>query len=189
MNDSQIIQLINEGNQEYYGELIQRHEQKILVFIHYMLKNNSSMEVLAEDLCQETFIKAYKNLNSFRDKEATFTTWLYTIARNTVLSELRKSKNKGQYLEDINIIPKTEADELPEYKLLKNERIHLVREAINTLPETQRMAIILREYEQLDYKQIGEIMDCSVSAVKSLIFRGRSAIKSKLEKYIISGSE
>jgi RNA polymerase sigma-70 factor (ECF subfamily) len=188
MTDSQIILLILDGQHEYYGELIQRHEQKVLVFIHYMLKNNS-MEDLSKDLCQETFIKAYKNLKNFHDKEATFSTWLYTIARNTVLSELRKSKNYSQYLEDTNYILKTGNEELPEYKLLKNERMHLVREAINTLPDNQRSAIILREYEQLDYKQISEIMNCSISAVKSLIFRGRSAIKMKLEKYIYSNVE
>ncbi|OEH85935.1 RNA polymerase subunit sigma-24 [Desulfuribacillus stibiiarsenatis] len=188
MTDSQIIQLIIEGKHEYYAELIQRHEQKVLIFIHYMLKNNA-MEGLAEDLCQETFFKAYKSLYSFRDKEATFSTWLYTIARNTVLSELRKSKKNGQYLEDTNYEPKTELEEQPEYKLIKNERIQLVREAINTLPDNQRQALILREYEQLDYKQISEMMNCSISAVKSLIFRGRSAIKNRLEQYIRPSAE
>lgn len=185
MTDSQIIQLVIEGNHEYYGELIERHEQKVLVFIHFMLKNNA-MENLAEDLCQETFIKAYKNLKNFRDKEATFSTWLYTIARNTVLSELRKNKNQGPYLEDTYYVLKTELEELPEHKLLKNERMQLVRDAINMLPDNQRSALILREYEQMDYQQISEIMNCSISAVKSLIFRARTAIKNKLEKYICS---
>ncbi len=188
MTDSQIIQLVIDGNHQYYAELIERHEQKVLVYIHFMLKNNS-MENLAEDLCQETFIKAYKNLPTFRDKEATFSTWLYTIARNTVLSELRKSKNHGTYLDEAHFMLRTEVEELPEYQLLKNERMLLVREAINMLPDNQRSAIILREYEQLDYKQISEIMNCSISAVKSLIFRGRTAIKGQLEKYIGSGIE
>lgn len=87
MTDSQLIREIKDGNVQLYDELMRRYERKILAFIYHMLKS-SQMESLAEDLCNETFYKAYRSLHSFREVEATFSTWLYTIARNTVLSEI-----------------------------------------------------------------------------------------------------
>ncbi|WP_202079991.1 RNA polymerase sigma factor [Caldalkalibacillus salinus] len=182
MNDSQLIREIKDGRVDLYTVLIERYERKIFSFIMHMLKPYR-YESLAEDLCQETFFKAYKNLQSFRDVEATFSTWLYTIARNTVLSELRKSKHKEVYIEDSLQTPKASLDKLPEQEVLRHEREHLVRQAINNLPEKQRSALILREYEQMDYKQISHILGASVSSVKSLLFRGRANIKSELESY------
>ncbi len=91
MTDSQLIREIKDGNVQLYNELMRRYERKILAFIYHMLKS-AHMEAHAEDLCNETFYKAYRSLQTFREVEASFSTWLYTIARNTVLSELRKSK-------------------------------------------------------------------------------------------------
>jgi RNA polymerase sigma factor (sigma-70 family) len=184
MNDSQLIREIKDGRVELYSVLIERYEKKIHLFILHMLKPYR-YDSMAEDLCQETFYKAYKNLQSFRDVEATFSTWLYTIARNTVLSELRKSKNKEVFIEDSYATPKVSLEKLPEQEILRNEREHLVRQAINNLPEKQRSALILREYEQLDYKHIAQILDSTVSSVKSLLFRGRANIKIQLESYFV----
>ncbi|MBE0344513.1 sigma-70 family RNA polymerase sigma factor, partial [Paenibacillus sp. 28ISP30-2] len=92
MTDSQMIQEIKQGNVEVYSELMRRHQRKILAFVYHMLKS-SNLEMIAEDLCSETFYKAYRSLHSFREVDASFSTWLYTIARNTVLSELRKHRS------------------------------------------------------------------------------------------------
>lgn len=184
MNDSQLIREIKDGRIELYATLIERYEKKIHMFVLHMLKPYG-YDSLAEDLSQETFYKAYKSIQSFRDVEATFSTWLYTIARNTVLSELRKSKNKEVFLEDSHATPKVSMERLPEQEILRHEREHLVRQAINNLPEKQRTALVLREYEQLDYKQIARILDSSISSVKSLLFRGRANIKSQLEAYFV----
>jgi RNA polymerase sigma-70 factor (ECF subfamily) len=140
---------------------------------------------MSEDICQETFYKAYRSIHSFRDEEATFSTWLYTIARNTVLSELRKSRNAEVYLEDTMQVPIASFERLPEQQLLRTERELLVRQAINNLPEKQRSALILREYEQMDYSEIATILDLTVSSVKSLLFRARQSIKSQLESYMM----
>ncbi|WP_027417504.1 RNA polymerase sigma factor [Aneurinibacillus terranovensis] len=189
MTDSQLIREIKDGRIEYYAELIRRYERRILAFILHMLKSYH-MEDQAEDLAQETFYKAFRNLQSFRDVEASFSTWLYTIARNTVLSELRKSRNSEVYLEDNNQQPaRISTDRLPEQELLRTERVDLVRRAINQLPEKQRTALILREYEQLDYKEIADILDTTISSVKSLLFRARGSIKSQLEPYILDSND
>ena len=117
--------------------------------------------------------------------EATFSTWLYTIARNSVLSELRKSRNSDVYLDDTLQVPMASPKTLPEQVLLRNERESMVRLAINNLPEKQRSALILREYEQMDYTEIATILDLTVSSVKSLLFRARQSIKGQLETYIL----
>ncbi|WP_019534046.1 RNA polymerase sigma factor [Paenibacillus ginsengihumi] len=187
MTDSQLIREIKDGNVQLYDELMRRYERKILAFIFHMLKS-AHMESMAEDLCNETFYKAYRSLHSFREVEATFSTWLYTIARNTVLSELRKHKNMKVSLEESGYVPQTDLEKQPEQTVLRNEKVHMVRDAINNLPEKQRSALILREYEQLDYQEIANILGQTVSSVKSLLFRARASVKVQLEPYFDDAS-
>lgn len=182
MTDSQLIREIKDGNIELYSELMRRYQRKILSFIYHMLKS-AKLELQAEDLCSETFYKAYRSLHSFREVDASFSTWLYTIARNTVLSELRKQKMANLPLEESGAILATAPDSAPEQLVLRNERMTLVREAINNLPEKQRSALILREYDQLDYQEIANILGQTVSSVKSLLFRARASVKTQLEPY------
>lgn len=184
MTDSQIIREIKDGNIECFAELMSRYQRKLLSFIYHMLKN-SQLELLAEDLCAETFYKAYRSLHTFREAEATFSTWLYTIARNTVLSELRKQRSFQVSLDGgQGIIPEAPKEAAPEYALLRQEKVKLVREAISRLPDKQRSALILREYDQLDYQEIAQILGQTVSSVKSLLFRARASVKIQLEPYI-----
>ena len=138
---------------------------------------------MAEDLCQETFYKAFRSLGTFREMEASFSTWLYTIARNTVLSELRKNKVGKVSLEESGYTPHATPESMPEQRALQNERVSLVRKAINNLPDKQRSALILREYNQLDYQEIADILGQTVSSVKSLLFRARSSVRNQLEGY------
>ncbi|MBD8497607.1 MULTISPECIES: RNA polymerase sigma factor [Paenibacillus] len=184
MTDSLIIREIKEGNTDLYADLMNRYHRKVLAFIYHMLRN-SQLELLAEDLCAETFYKAYRSLHTFREAEASFSTWLYTIARNTVLSELRKQRSLQVSLdEDNSIVPEAPKELTPEYTALRNEKVQLVREAINNLPDKQRSAIILREYDQLDYQEIANQLGQTVSSVKSLLFRARTSIKCQMEGYI-----
>ncbi|MDF2814177.1 MAG: polymerase sigma24 factor [Paenibacillus sp.] len=183
MTDSQLIREIKDGNVQLYEELMRRYERKILAFIFHMLKS-SRMEIVAEDLCSETFYKAYRSLHSFREVEASFSTWLYTIARNTVLSELRRNKTVHVSLEENGQISHTSLEATPEQAILRNEKASMVRNAINNLPEKQRSALILREYDQLDYQEIANILDQTVSSVKSLLFRARASVKMQLEPYL-----
>jgi RNA polymerase sigma-70 factor (ECF subfamily) len=183
MTDSQLIREIKDGNVELYAVLMSRYQKKILSFIHHLLRS-AKLELLAEDLCSETFYKAYRSLHSFREVDASFSTWLYTIARNTVLSELRKQRSHHVSLDDAVYIPAAPTETSPEQSLLRSEKVAKVREAINSLPEKQRSALILREYDGLDYQEIAGILGQTVSAVKSLLFRARSSVKSQMEPYM-----
>lgn len=182
MTDSQLIREIKDGNVQLYSELMRRYQRKIMAFIYHMLKG-AGLDLMAEDLCSETFYKAYRSLHSFREGDASFSTWLYTIARNTVLSELRKQKTVNVSLDETSYVPVAPAESAPEQRLLQNERMNMVREAINNLPEKQRSALILREYDQLDYQEIAAILGQTVSSVKSLLFRARASVKLQLEPY------
>lgn len=182
MTDSQLIFEIKQGNVDLYSELMRRYQRKILAFVYHMLKS-ANLELLAEDLCSETFYKAFRSLHSFREVDASFSTWLYTIARNTVLSELRKQRSGTLPLDESGVVPVAPLEIAPEQAILRSERVTLVREAINKLPEKQRSALILREYDQLDYQEIADILGQTVSSVKSLLFRARSSVKIQLEPY------
>jgi RNA polymerase sigma factor (sigma-70 family) len=182
MTDSQLIREIKDGNVDMYSTLMGRYQKKILSFVYHMLKS-AKLEILAEDICSETFYKAYRSLHSFREVDASFSTWLYTIARNTVLSELRKQKTTHLSLDDSTYIPSAPAEEAPEQRLLQGEKVTMVRDAINSLPEKQRSALILREYDGMDYQEIANILGQTVSSVKSLLFRARASVKAQLESY------
>jgi RNA polymerase sigma factor (sigma-70 family) len=182
MTDSQLIREIKDGNVELYSTLMGRYQKKILSFVYHMLKS-AKLEIMAEDISSETFYKAYRSLHSFREVDASFSTWLYTIARNTVLSELRKQKTAHLSLDDSTYIPAAPPEEAPEQRLLRNEKVSMVREAINSLPEKQRSALILREYDGMDYQEIANILGQTVSSVKSLLFRARASVKTQLESY------
>jgi RNA polymerase sigma factor (sigma-70 family) len=182
MTDSQLIREIKDGNVDLYSSLMGRYQKKILSFVYHMLKS-AKLELLAEDICSETFYKAFRSLHSFREVDASFSTWLYTIARNTVLSELRKQKTAHLSLDDSTYIPAAPPEEAPEQQLLRNEKVSLVREAINSLPVKQRSALILREYDGMDYQEIANILGQTVSSVKSLLFRARASVKTQLESY------
>ncbi|GAK40021.1 sigma-70 family RNA polymerase sigma factor [Paenibacillus urinalis] len=182
MDDSELIKEIKEGNIDLYSELMKRYERKMYAFVYHMLRS-SGLEHLAEDLVSETFYKAYRSLHSFREIDASFSTWVYTIARNTVLSELRKQRTANIPLEESGFMPIASADTAPEQAMLTSERVVKVREAINNLPDKQRTAIILREYDQLDYQEISNILGQTVSSVKSLLFRARMSVKNQLQSY------
>ncbi|MBE3554521.1 MAG: sigma-70 family RNA polymerase sigma factor [Thermicanus sp.] len=183
-SDSQLIREVKEGNIESYSELILRYEKRIFLFISRILKPYRYDE-MTDDLVQETFYKAYKNLHTFRDEDASFSTWLYTIAKNTVLSELRRSRNSEIYIDEKYALSLVSHDPLPDQEILRQERAGVVREAIQKLPDTQRSALLLREYEEMEYKEIAQLLGLTVSSVKSLLFRARNSLRQQLESYIL----
>lgn len=183
LTDSELIREIKDGNVQIYNLLMNRYERKIHNFIFHMLKS-AKLEFYAEDLANETFFKAYRSIHSFREGEAAFSTWLYTIARNTTLSAIRKYKQSDISMDGIDSFMHSSLTEIPEQVMLRNEKVSMVRAAIQNLPEKQRTALVLREYDQLGYQEIADILGHTVSSVKSLLFRARENVKLQLEAYI-----
>ena len=151
---------------------------------------------IAEDIAQESFIKAFKSLNSFREESA-FYTWLYRIAANTSKNYLTSKKRKKEYSEsevfsseDVNVdIFDIPGGDSPEEILAANNLREVIFESLSNLPEDIRTAISLREFEGLSYEEISEVLDCPIGTVRSRIFRGREIIQEKISPLLENNRE
>jgi len=178
------MQLVAEGDTSAFEALIERHQALVAGTVARMLGSNSDVE----DIAQQVFIRVWKSARRYVPR-AKFTTWLLKITRNLVFNELRRSKRHAHVplqsepgAEEIPL--KDETNPAPDASLLETELQRAIEEAIVQLPESQRMALVLRRYEQLSYEQIAEVLDLSVPAVKSVLFRARTELRTRLSKYL-----
>jgi RNA polymerase sigma-70 factor (ECF subfamily) len=178
------MRLVGGGDTRAFEELVERHQTLVAGTVARMLGSNSEVE----DIAQQVFIRVWKSARRYVPR-AKFTTWLLKITRNLVFNELRRTKRHAHV--PLQSEPGTEDPPLkddvnaaPDASLLELELRRKIEEAILELPETQRMALVLRRYEQLSYEQIAEVLDLSVPAVKSVLFRARSELRSRLNKYL-----
>ena len=178
------MRLVSRGDTSAFEKLIERHQDLVAGTVARMLSSNSDVE----DIAQQVFIRVWKSARRYVPR-AKFTTWLLKITRNLVFNELRRTKRHAHVplqsepgVEDPPL--KDETSLAPDASLLEVELQRTIEEAILQLPETQRMALVLRRYEQLSYEQIAEVLDLSVPAVKSVLFRARSELRSRLSKYL-----
>jgi RNA polymerase sigma-70 factor (ECF subfamily) len=182
--DVRLMRLVSRGDMRALEEIIERHQSLVAGTVARMLGSNSDVE----DIAQQVFIRVWKSAGRYVPR-AKFTTWLLKITRNLVFNELRRSKRHAHI--PIQIEPSAEEIPLrdetnpsPDASLLETELRQAIEQAIAQLPESQRMALILRRYEELSYDQIGEILDLSVPAVKSVLFRARTELRARLGKYL-----
>src|SRR5881392_936400 len=183
--DVRLMELVSGGDTSAFEKLIERHQSLVAGTVARMLGSNSDVE----DIAQQVFIRVWKSARRYVPR-AKFTTWLLKITRNLVFNELRRSKRRGHVPlqsepggEDHPPL-KDETNPAPDASLLESELQRTIEEAIMQLPESQRMALVLRRYEQLSYEQIAEVLDLSVPAVKSVLFRARTELRSRLSKYL-----
>jgi RNA polymerase sigma-70 factor, ECF subfamily len=182
--DVRLMQLVAEGDTSAFEQLIERHQALVAGTVARMLGSNSDVE----DIAQQVFIRVWKSARRYVPR-AKFTTWLLKITRNLVFNELRRSKRHAHVplqsepgAEEIPL--KDETNPAPDASLLETELQRAIEDAIIQLPESQRMALVLRRYEQLSYEQIAEVLDLSVPAVKSVLFRARTELRTRLSKYL-----
>ena len=182
--DVRLMRLVSRGDTSAFEELIERHQALVAGTVARMLSSNSDVE----DIAQQVFIRVWKSARRYVPR-AKFTTWLLKITRNLVFNELRRTKRHAHVplqsepgAEDPPL--KDETNLAPDTSLLESELQRTIEEAILQLPETQRLALVLRRYEQMSYEQIAEVLDLSVPAVKSVLFRARSELRSRLSKYL-----
>jgi RNA polymerase sigma-70 factor (ECF subfamily) len=152
-------------------------------------------EAEAEDLAQNVFLQVYKSRARY-ERTAKFSTWLFTIARNLCLNEIRRrGRHPADSLDETQVQhedqPQNQYEDknvaLPVDTLLHGELAEKIEEALAALPENQRSALLLCRQEELSYEEIAEILGCSLPATKSLIHRGRETLKEKLKPYLQSG--
>lgn len=167
-----------------FHELVEIHQNAVIGTVAKMLGNASE----AEDIAQQVFIRLWKSAPRYEVK-AKFTTFLYTITRNLVFNETKRKQRKKEHsleLQEENSFTELEDkhSHSPGEEVLQAELKAEVDKAILTLPEKQRMAVILRRYENMPYELIADVLDLSVSAVKSQLFRARNTLREALSHYL-----
>ena len=187
LTDPDVVLMLDfkAGNKNAFEQLMAKYYPRILNFIYRYINQSES----AEDLTQEVFIKVYRNASSYEPKSK-FQTWIYTIAKNVSLNELRKkplarvSLDETLSSEDSEFKVQVEDPQakLPSEAMAKEELAQAVRAAIQSLPENQKLAVILRRYENFSYEDIAQALNLSVEAVKSLLSRAKENLREKLAK-------
>lgn len=187
--DFELMVRIGDGDHEAFRELVERHQNTVIGTVAKMLGNPSD----AEDISQQVFLRIWRNARRYRP-DARFTTYLFTITRNLVFNETRRRGRKKEVSadereENSHHQIEDSPDRRPDAELLQSELREAIDAAIAALPESQRMAVVLRRYQQLSYEEIAAVLGLSVSAVKSLLFRARSALRETLGAYLQSPAE
>jgi len=178
------MRLVAGGDTAAFEALVERHQGLVAGTVARMLGSNSDVE----DITQQVFIRVWRSAGRYVAR-AKFTTWLLKITRNLVFNEMRRTKRHPhvpvQLDPEAEELPlKDETTETPDATLLQAELQQAIESAIMQLPETQRMALVLRRYEDLSYEEIAEILELSLPAVKSLLFRARTELRERLQTYL-----
>ncbi|MBF0523223.1 MAG: sigma-70 family RNA polymerase sigma factor [Candidatus Omnitrophica bacterium] len=179
--DEILISEYQQGNAQALEELFGRYKKAIFNYALRLLGDRAD----AEDIVAESFMILVTNKMAYQP-QAKFSTWFYRVAHNMAISRIRRrkysvsmwfKKNDGDDFEEWDV---ADTKDLPQEELIKKEKNLAVRKAIQKLPEDQKEALILREYQELSYHEISVILDCSLENVKILIFRAREALRTEL---------
>jgi RNA polymerase sigma-70 factor (ECF subfamily) len=178
---------VKAGDEQSFALLLHRYRTPLVNFLFRMVRNREQ----AEDLAQEVFLRVYRAREDYVPS-AKFTTWLFRIATNLALNSVRDNRHQRMQIsldapvtadsEDGDERPIDVAEQHPniEQHLVEEARKKMIRHAIDKLPEKQRAAVLLHKYQELDYGEISKILECSESALKSMLFRAYEALRVEL---------
>lgn len=181
--DQLLVESVQGGNKQAFSLLVAKYQRRLMRLVLFFVKDHAE----AEDVVQETFIKAYRALGSFRGESA-FYTWLYRIGVNSAknhLSSLRRrvpvvnepERNDPESFNESDLLKESNT---PDSVLASKQLAEKVNDAMNALPDELKLAISLREIEGLSYEEIAEFMACPIGTVRSRIFRAREIIAGKI---------
>ena len=189
--DAVLMLRVKRGDRAAFAELVEKYQQPLFNFVFRTLRD----ETETEDVAQNTFLQVWKSRARY-ERTAKFSTWLFTIARNLCLNEIRRrSRHPAESLEETHPEhddqPSRQYEDkkifLPTETALHGELAQKIEEALAELPENQRTAILLCRQDEVSYEEIADILGCSLSATKSVIHRGRETLKEKLKPYLQTG--
>jgi len=189
--DAALMLRVRDGDRSAFETLVEKYKQPVINLVARTIGDFTE----AEDVAQHVFVQVYKSAHRY-EVTAKFSTWLFTIARNLSLNELRRrSRHRADSLDETfaenEEHPIRQAPDLkttgPTEQLLRDELEAKVEEAIAELPEKQRTALLMCRHEEFSYEEIARVIGCSLSATKSLIHRARETLKEKLKPYLRSG--
>jgi RNA polymerase sigma-70 factor (ECF subfamily) len=187
LSDAEIMLRVREGDDSGFSILIEKYRKQIVHFMFRMSRN----QAVAEELAQEVFLRVYRSRQTYR-AEAKFSTWLYRIATNLGVNHARDTKYErtaqNVYLDQPDAETGTTPDVADstlsvEQELVREERMTAIRKHVMALPERQRNAVLMHKYQEMDYKEIGEVLKLSESATKSLLFRAYQTLRENLKDF------
>lgn len=179
--DAELMLRVKEGDGASFGVLLEKHRSSVINFLYRMVQNAA----VAEELAQEVFLRVYRSRATY-EPTAKFTTWLFRIATHLALNALRDHKNEkfqDRLDDDSSEAPARQvSDSRPsvEQHMVYQAKLAEVRSAIAALPDKQRAAVLMHKYEEMEYSQIAKVLNCSESAVKSLLFRAYESLRARL---------
>jgi len=178
------MERIGRGDHHAFRELVTAYQDVVVGTVARMLGNPSE----AEDIAQQVFLRIWRNAKRYKP-DAKFTTYLFTITRNLVFNETRRRSRKKEVSSDereseFHLLAEAPTDQRPDAEALHAELQQAVDAAIAALPEDQRLAVVLRRYEEAPYEDIAKILNATVPAVKSMLFRARTSLRLSLAKYL-----
>jgi RNA polymerase sigma-70 factor (ECF subfamily) len=191
--DAQLMLRVKDGDEHSFGVLLEKHRNPIIHFVYRMVQERA----VAEELAQEVFLRVYRSRGTY-EPTAKFTTWLFRIATHLALNWLRDGRNERGHQrldaqresENDGDLPAREvSDRKPsvEQRMVYETRLQEVRDAIALLPGKQRAAVLMHKYEDMEYAQIANVLECSESAVKSLLFRAYETLRARLAHMDMGG--
>jgi RNA polymerase sigma-70 factor (ECF subfamily) len=192
-SDVELMLALKAGDEEAFSVLVNRHRNSIVNLTYRYLGNRSD----AEDLAQEVFLKVYKARKRY-EPQAKFTTWLYRVAVNASLNEVRNRKNRPTHgavalagADNDAFVPSLADPDsaLPAEEVERSELREKVREAVDELPDRQRMALLLNKFHGLSYEELAATMEMTIPAIKSLLVRARENVRDRIEPYLRSGTD
>ena len=173
--EDDLIALAKQGDRQAFGELVRCHREGVINVVYRMCGDVN----LAEDMAQEAFIRAWRHLNTYRPR-ASFRSWVYRIATNAALDELRREKETV----DVEALPLAASNEGLEATVERHERAALVQQAVLSLPPASRAVVILREYEGLSYREIADTLEIPMGTVMSRLNYARGRLVELLSAYM-----
>jgi RNA polymerase sigma-70 factor (ECF subfamily) len=179
--DAQLMVRVKEGDGASFAVLLEKHRSPVIHFLYRMVQN----QAVAEELAQEVFLRVYRSRGTY-EPTAKFTTWLFRIATHLALNSLRDGRNER--LQDSldgdsgEPVARQLSDKQPsaETAMVNEVKVEEIRQAVAALPEKQRAAVLMHKYQEMEYSQIAKILNCSESAVKSLLFRAYETLRARL---------
>ena len=179
--DAELMLRVKEGDTASFDALLEKHRLPVIHFLYRMVQN----QPVAEELAQDVFLRVYRSRGTY-EPTAKFTTWLFRIATHLALNALRDGKNErtqerlDERTDDVPVRQVPDGKPSVEQAMVYQTRLAEVRAAITTLPEKQKAAVLMHKYEEMEYSQIAKVLNCSESAVKSLLFRAYETLRARL---------
>src|SRR5271156_683950 len=187
-SDAEVMLRVKAGDHSAFDFLGQKDRRPLVSFMYRMAHNAAA----AEDLAQEVFLRVYRSRQTY-EASAKFTTWLYRIATNLAVNHARDTRHERPEVtvsldepdeETGTTLDVADSRVTAEESLVRRERTLAIRAKVEALPERQKLAVIMHKYQQMDYKQIADVLKLSESATKSLLFRAYESLREQLKEFV-----